>query len=131
MTAGSIPVSPKLRWNCPPHLVNPVNMLYGFPATARSYLYAGFAEMRKSFVRLCGLVFNQLGWNPLSGDIFIFMNQHHTLIKILVWNQIGSVIYYTQLEKKIFELTTIHQYQTSVQITQPRSCLYLKGDQSR
>jgi transposase len=73
--------------------------------------------MRKSFDGLCGLVINQLGQNPMTGDVFIFMNRRRSLIKLLVWDQTGFVIYYKRLEKGTFELPSFEEGKNSVKIT--------------
>jgi transposase len=55
--------------------------------------------MRKGFNGLSGLVNNELDRNVLSGDVFIFVNRRRTLIKLLVWDQSGFIIYYKRLEQ--------------------------------
>jgi len=102
-------------------------MLYGFPTTARYYLYAKPTDMRKSFDGLCGLVINHLGQNPMTGDVFIFMNRRRTLIKLLVWDQTGFVIYYKRLEKGTFELPWFEEGRSSVKITRRTLMLILEG----
>ncbi len=42
--------------------------------------------------------------DPTSGDGFIFVNKRRTLIKILVWDRNGYVIYYKRLEKGTIEI---------------------------
>lgn len=39
--------------------------------------------MRKSFDGLCGLVGSELGRNPTSGEVFVFLNSKRTHIKLL------------------------------------------------
>jgi transposase len=41
----------------------------------RYFLYAGVADMRKGFDGLSGLVLSEMNGNPLSGDVFIFVNR--------------------------------------------------------
>ena len=102
-------------------------MLYGFPTTARYYLYGRPTDMRKSFDGLCGLVINHLGRDPMTGDVFIFMNRRRTLIKLLVWDQTGFVIYYKRLEKGTFEFPSVGEGQSSVKITRRTLMLILEG----
>jgi len=64
----------------------------------RYYLYRNSCDMRKSFDGLCGLVQNNLHRNPLSGDVFIFLNKLCTHIKLLHWEEGGFVLYYKRLE---------------------------------
>ncbi len=102
-------------------------MLYGFPTTAQYYLYSRPTDMRKSFDGLCGLVINHLGQNPMTGDVFIFMNRRRSLIKLLVWDQTGFVIYYKRLEKGTFELPSFEEGKNSVKITRRTLMLILEG----
>ena len=102
-------------------------MLYGFPTTARYYLYSKPTDMRKSFDGLCGLVINHLAQSPMTGDVFIFMNRRRTLIKLLVWDQTGFVIYYKRLEKKTFELPPFEESSSSVKITRRTLMIILEG----
>ncbi len=60
--------------------------------------------MRKSFDGLCGLVQGRLGKNPMSGDLFIFINKQRNRIKLLRWEPGGFVLFYKRLEKGTFEL---------------------------
>jgi len=43
-------------------------------ASCRYFLYRQQTDMRKGFDSLYGLVRNELAENPLSGDVFIFLN---------------------------------------------------------
>lgn len=83
--------------------------------------------MRKGFNGLGGLVTNQLGHNPLSGDIFIFVNRNRTLVKILVWDQTGFAIWHKRLEQGTFELPQVEKSQTSIEITRQKLMLILEG----
>lgn len=60
--------------------------------------------MRKSFDGLSGIVRGQLGQNPMSGDLFIFINKRRNRIKLLRWETGGFVLFYKRLEKGTFEL---------------------------
>jgi transposase len=73
----------------------------------RYYIYGGVTDMRKSFNGLSGLVRNEMKGDLLSGDAFIFINRRHTMMKILVWDRTGFVIYYKRLEKGTYELPVI------------------------
>ena len=47
---------------------------------------------------------SKIGRDPLSGDVFIFLNRRCTHIKLLVWDRSGFVLYYKRLEEGTFEL---------------------------
>jgi len=60
--------------------------------------------MRKGFDSLSGLVRSTMGGNPLSGDVFIFINRRRNHIKLLVWDRTGFVLLHKRLERGTFEL---------------------------
>jgi transposase len=74
---------------------------------ARYYLYREPADMRKSFDGLCGLVNGRLGQNPMSGDVFIFLNKPRNRVKLLRWEPGGYVLFFKRLERGTFELPTL------------------------
>ncbi len=102
-------------------------MLYGFTGTVRCFLYSLPADMRKGVDGLCGVVINQLKGNPLSGDLFIFMNRSRTHIKVLLWDQTGFVIYYKRLERGTFEMPVNRPGQVSLEISRQKLMLILEG----
>lgn len=69
----------------------------------RYFLYRSATDMRKGFDGLSGVVRNDLGMDPLSGDVFIFLNRRRTHMKLLVWEDSGFVVYYKRLERGQFE----------------------------
>lgn len=60
--------------------------------------------MRKGFDGLSGLVRNELGQDPLSGDLFIFINRRGNQVKLLLWEGDGFSVYYKRLERGTYEL---------------------------
>ena len=61
-------------------------------------------DIRKGFDGLSGLIRNYLKKDPLTGDIFIFLNKNRTHIKLLYWDGDGFTIYYKRLEKGTYDL---------------------------
>jgi transposase len=78
--------------------------MLGFTAAQRYYLYRPGADMRKSYDGLSGLVRRGLGRDPLSGEVFIFLNRRRTQMKLLVWDRSGFVVWGKRLERGTFEL---------------------------
>jgi len=76
----------------------------GLNATDRLFLYRGVVDFRKGFDGLCGLVRNQIGMDPMSGDVFIFLNRGRNRIKLLRWEYDGFAVYYKRLEKGSMEV---------------------------
>ena len=71
-------------------------------AATRIYLYRAACDMRKSFDSLCGLIRSELGANPLSGSLFVFVNRRRNMVKLLYWDQDGLAIWYKRLERGSF-----------------------------
>lgn len=63
------------------------------------YLCSHPADMRGGFDRLCGLVRSFMGRDPLSGEVFVFINRSRTIIKLLHWERGGLVLYQKRLEQ--------------------------------
>jgi transposase len=60
--------------------------------------------MRKSFDSLCQLVETGMRRNPLSGEVFLFINRPRNRMKLLRWEYGGFILYYKRLESGTFEL---------------------------
>ncbi|MCP4271845.1 MAG: IS66 family insertion sequence element accessory protein TnpB [Gammaproteobacteria bacterium] len=73
------------------------------PNGKKVYLYRHAVDMRKSFDGLAAVTLQQLGENPLSGDLFVFLNRTRTIIKILFWDESGYCLVAKRLEKGSFE----------------------------
>lgn len=69
----------------------------------RFFWYRGVADMRKSFNGLCLLVQTEMGFDLMSGDVFIFVNRRRDRMKLLMWDRTGFVIWYKRLEEGTFE----------------------------
>ncbi len=78
--------------------------MFALSAENTFHLYSQPTDMRKSFDALSGLVRNNLGTNPINGDVFIFINKSRDKIKLLNWQGAGYLLYYKRLEKGTFEL---------------------------
>jgi transposase len=71
--------------------------------TCRYFLYRSPADMRFGIYSLAGLVRNELGSDPLSGDIFVFLGKRSNQIRLLQWDNDGFAMYVKKLEKGTFE----------------------------
>ena len=60
--------------------------------------------MRKSFNGLAGEVVTRLEEDPLSGQLFVFMNRRRTLMKVLYFESSGFCIWSKQLERGQFHV---------------------------
>lgn len=93
----------------------------------RYFLYGSPTDMRKGFDGLSGVVRNELGMDPLSGDVFIFINRRRTHMKLLVWEPTGFVLYYKRLEKGRFEYPKQKAAGRSLSISWRELMLILEG----
>jgi transposase len=96
-------------------------------ASCSYYLYAGHADMRKSFDGLCGIIKSQMALNALGGSVFIFMNRRRTQVKLLLWEGDGFSIYYKRLEKGTFEIPVSSGSSVSVALTAHQLQFILQG----
>lgn len=76
--------------------------MFSLTAATRIYLYRGVCDMRKSFDGLCGIVRSDLGADPLSGSLFVFVNHRRNMVKLLYWDRDGLALWYKRLERGCF-----------------------------
>ena len=69
----------------------------------RYFLYRKPCDMRFGIYSLSGLVRNELGENPLSGDVFVFIGKRGNQIRLLQWDRDGFALYIKRLERGTFE----------------------------
>jgi len=98
-----------------------------FSSTQRYYFYRHPTDMRKSFNGLSGIVRSELGGNPISGDVFIFVNRRRDRIKLLVWDRTGYVLLYKHLQQGTFELPSFEAQASSCQMKWEELVLILEG----
>ena len=78
--------------------------MIGLPSQGRIYLRRAATDMRKSFDGLSGLVRGEFGQDPLTGDLFVFMNRRRDLLKALYWDRDGFALWAKRLERGRFML---------------------------
>lgn len=101
--------------------------MFALSAQQHYFLYREPTDMRKGFNGLSGLVRNELGKNPLGGDVFIFVNRRRNRMKLLVWESGGFVLYYKLLENGTFELPSTAAGELSCGISWSDLVLILEG----
>lgn len=60
--------------------------------------------MRKSVNGLIALTRDTLRENPVSGDIYVFVNRSETMMKCLIWDCTGFVLVARRLEQGKFKI---------------------------
>jgi len=81
-------------------------------------------DMRKGFDTLCGLVRDELGRDPLSGEVFVFIGSRRDRIKLLLYESGGYVLWYKRLEKGTIE---VPEGDGALRITWRQLVLMLEG----
>jgi transposase len=101
--------------------------MIGFPKIQRYYLYTKKTDMRKGVVGLSGLVLNEMKLALRSGDGFVFFNKRKNMVKILVWDRTGFVIYYKQLSRGTFEIPEDQNKEFGKEISMRKLMLIMEG----
>lgn len=83
-------------------------------AATRIYLYRAPCDMRKSFDGLCGLIRSELGADPLSGSLFVFVNRRRNMVKLLYWDRDGLAIWYKRLERGCFTPPSLYSQENQI-----------------
>jgi transposase len=78
--------------------------MFGLSAAVRVYLATKPADMRKSFDGLAALASGSLALDPLSGHLFVFVNNRRDRIKILYWDRDGMAVWAKRLERGTFRI---------------------------
>lgn len=96
-------------------------------ANTRIFIAGGATDMRKGFDGLCGLVTSVLEMDPLSGQLFLFINRRRDKMKILYWDGDGLAIWYRRLEQGTYQFPKIQEGQASVEIRSDELTMLLRG----
>ena len=84
-------------------------------------------DLRAGFDRLYGLVRQELGKDPLTGDLFLFVSGDRRAAKVLLWDGTGLCIYAKRLARGRFAALWTHDGQASLGLTATELALYLEG----
>jgi len=85
-------------------------------------------DLRKGFDGLYALVLNELGRDPLKGDLYLFVNTRRTSSKVLLWDGTGLCIYAKRLARNRFsKLWRDAAEVRTLQMTHAELRLFLEG----
>ena len=79
----------------------------------RIFLCTEPTDMRKNFHGLNGLIRTSMMLNPLSGDLYVFRNQHGDRLKVIFWDSDGFAIWYKQLQRGTFRFPDLKNYSSA------------------
>ena len=68
----------------------------------RVHLYGQPVDMRKSYDGLYALTQHELRQNPMTGQLFVFINRRATQMKVLYWDRTGFCLWAKRLEQGRF-----------------------------
>ncbi len=68
----------------------------------RVHVYGRPVDLRKSYDGLYALTRQELGQDPLSGRLFVFINRRATQMKVLYWDRTGFCLWAKRLEQGRF-----------------------------
>jgi transposase len=103
------------------------NIVISIAADTRIFVASGHTDMRKGFDGLCGLVTSVLEMDPLSGQLFLFINRRGDKLKILYWDGDGLAIWYRRLEQGTFQFPRVEEGQASVEIRSDELTMLVRG----
>ena len=93
----------------------------------RVYLCTSLTDMRKGFDTLAVLVRDGLGYDPLSGHLFLFVGRRRDRLKILYWDRDGYALWYKRLEKGTFRMPVAKPDTTSIELKASELAMLLEG----
>ena len=67
------------------------------------YLYRHPVDMRKAINGLVAIVEAEMDLDPFSASVFVFCNRARTLVKMVVWEGNGFVLWMKRLERSRFK----------------------------
>jgi transposase len=89
--------------------------------------HGGPVDMRKGFDGLAAVVTQELRRDPLSGDVFLFVNRTRKRAKVLLWDGTGLCIYAKRLEKGRFACLWRDREGDTVRLTMSELALFIEG----
>ena len=101
--------------------------MIGSTRNLRVLAYPAPADLRKGYNELSGLVLQDLGTDPLSGDCYLFINRRRTAAKVLMWDGTGLCIFQKRLERGRFAALWRRRNDGVVSLTMSELALMLEG----
>ncbi len=101
--------------------------MIGSTRALRVYARNRPTDLRAGFDGLYALVRQELGKNPLAGDLFLFVNKNRRSAKVLHWDGTGLCIYAKRLVKGRFARLWNGDGVDGLALTQSELALFLEG----
>jgi len=91
------------------------------------YAYGAPVDMRRSYDGLSALVERELRRDPLSGDLYLFVNRSRRMAKVLLWDGTGLCVYSKRLESGQFASPWREAERACLRLTMSELQLFLEG----
>ena len=101
-------------------------MILGTSRAVRVYAYPEAVDLRKGYDGLFGLVKKGLARDPLSGELYLFVNKRRDSCKVLVWDGTGLCIFQKRLARGRFASPWRESGQV-VRMTSSELALFIEG----
>jgi transposase len=99
----------------------------GTSRSVRVWAFPAPTDLRKGYNGLYGLVKQGLGRDPLSGDLFLFVNRRRNGCKVLLWDGTGLCIFMKRLERGRFAALWREVGGGPVRMTPSELALFIEG----
>lgn len=101
--------------------------MFALTESMNYYLCPHAVDMRKGLYGLYHFVKTEMGRNPMSGEVFLFIGKNRSMLKILHWEKGGFVLYYKRLEKGTFEMPKFNETSKSYEMNWRIFLLMMEG----
>lgn len=101
--------------------------MIGTSRSVRVWAFPAPTDLRKGYNGLYGLVKQGLGRDPLSGDLFLFVNRRRNSCKVLLWDGTGLCIFMKRLERGRFAALWRDVAGDPVRMTPSELALFIEG----
>ena len=101
--------------------------MIGSSRAVKVWARAAPTDLRKGFYGLYELVRSRLERDPLSGDLYLFVNRRRTSAKVLLWDGTGLCVYAKKLERGRFAKLWDGEEGRPLSLTRSELALFLEG----
>jgi transposase len=101
-------------------------MILGTTRAICVFAYSRPTDLRNGYNGLFGLVKTGLARDPLSGELFLFVNKRRDACKVLLWDGTGLCIYQKKLERGRFAALW-RDDGAAVRLTASELALFIEG----
>lgn len=101
-------------------------MMLGSSRALRVWACPRPTDLRKGYDGLYGLTKHGLGRDPLSGELFVYLNRRRDACKVLLWDGTGLCIFQKRLERGRFA-NLFREDGTVVKLTASELALLIEG----